>query len=305
VKRLAQLSLFFSICFAVIFPIAVSIRYLHLWIDAFRFIPPESIGLLASLISAGRWALPIAVYAAILLTLSYSARKAFPVFLSILCIFILACAFGTGVSLGLLRANSSMVLPGEITPPALGGPGLILTQGETTVILMDEPSNPAGSRIIAIPGRSLIYQKTPVGPANGAFTLPPIPFRIGGPYFITDLFIDFSLAAGQFQDRLEQGLISFGIYLGALCLLLSSLRFILELSSWPLANIFLGALVFRGILTVETFLDSQEIQNFAGSLLKTGVPQEFITPGIFCGMALLVILYTLLVNLARGRRTSR
>jgi hypothetical protein len=305
VKRLAQLSLYFSICFGVIFPVTVLLRYLYLWIDAARFIPAESIGILASVISAGQWALPIAVYIAILVTLSYSVRKAFPVSLSMLCIFILACGFGTGVSLGLLRANSSMVLPGEVTPPALGGPGLILTQGETTVILMDEPSNPAGSRVIAIPGRPLIYQKKPAGPAGGAFTLPPLPFRIGGPYFITDLFIDFSLAARQFRDRLEQGLVPFGIYLGALCLLLSSLRFILELSSWPLCNIFLGALVFRGILTAETFLDSREIQKFIGSLLKNNVPQGFITPGIFCGAALLVILYTVLVNLARGRKASR
>jgi hypothetical protein len=225
--------------------------------------------------------------------------------MSILCVFVLSGSFAAGISLGLLHANTVIAMPVKAAPPTLGGPGLILTQGETAVVLLDEPSNPRGSRVVAIPGRPLIYQKSPAGPVNSTLTLPPIPFRIGGPYFITSLFIDFSLAAGRLQDRLGEGLLSFGIYLGALCLFLSSLRFVLELSSWPLANIFLGTLIFRGILAAETFLDSAEIQRFIGSLLKVDVPRGIITPGIFCGMAVLVILYTALVSLARGRKTAR
>jgi hypothetical protein len=291
----------------VIFPAASVIRYLHIWIDAARLIPAGTLEIFASMILAGQWALPVTLYASVLLTLSYSARKGFSLFLSILCVFVLSSGFTAGLSLGLFHANSSVVLPGMAEPPALGGPGLILTQGEgeTAVVLLDGPSKPEGSRVIAIPGRPLIYQKTPVGPVNAGFTLPSIPFRIGGPYFITSLFIDFSLAAGQFRDRLNEGLVSFGIYLGALCFLLSSLRFVMDLTSWPLANVFLGALVFRGILAAGTFLDSAEIQQFIPLFLKADIPQALITPIIFCALAALIVLYTLLVNLARGRRPSR
>jgi hypothetical protein len=245
------------------------------------------------------------VYVAVLLTLSYSARRAFSVPLSVLCIFVLSCGFAAGVSLGLFHANSAVVLPGTDAPSALGKPGLILTQGETAVILLDEPSNPTGSRVMSIPGRSLIYQKTPAGPANAGFTLPPLPFRIGGPYFMTSLFIDFSLAAGQFRDRLCDGIIPFGMYLGSLCLLLSSLRFVMELTAWPLANLFLGALVFRGILAAGTFLDAGEIQQFIMVFLKADIPQITITPVIFCGLAVLALLYTAAVTLAGGRRGPR
>jgi hypothetical protein len=249
------------------------------------------------------------VYGSVLLTLSYSARRAFPVPLSVLCVFVLSCGFAAGASLGLFHANSAVVLPGTDTPPALGKPGLILTQGETAVILLDEPSNPAGPRVTAIPGQPLLYQKTPpasaAASADAGFTLPPLPFKAGGPYFMASLFSDLSLAAEQFRDRLHEGLIPFGVYLGALCLLLSSLRFVMELTSWPLANLFLGALAFRGILAAGTFLDSGEIQQFIRVFLKADIPQTTVTSVIFCGLAALALLYTASVTLARGRRGSR
>jgi hypothetical protein len=304
VKSLARQAFFFSLSFMTVFLAASAIRYLHIWIDAARLVPAGTLEVFASLILAGRWALPVTLYVSVLLTLSYSARKAFSLPLSILCVFVLSCVFTAGLSLGLRHADASVVLPGTARPPVLGGPGLILTQGETAVVLLEGPLNPEGSRVIAIPGRPLIYRKTPAGPVNAGVTLPSLPFRVGRPYFITSLFIDFSLAAGQFRDRLNEGFIPFGIYLGALCFLLSSLRFVVNLTSWPLANVFLGALVFRGILAAGTFLDSAEIQQFILLFLKADIPQALITPVILCGLAVLVILYTALVNLARGRRAS-
>lgn len=289
----------------VIFPIASTIRYLHIWIDAARLIPAEPLDIFASLILAGQWALPVTLYVSVLLTLSYSARKGFSQLLSIPCVFVLSCGFTAGLSLGLSRADSAVVLPGTANPPALGGPGIILSQGETAVVLLDGPLKPDGARVIAIPGRPLIYQKTPAGPVNAGFTLPSVPFRIGGPYFITSLFIDFSLAGNQFRNRLDEGLIPFGIYLASLCFLLASLRFIMDLTSWPLANVFFGVLVFRGVLAAGTFLDSPEIQQFILLFLKADIPPIVITPIVFCGLAVSLLLYTVLVNLARGRRPSR
>jgi hypothetical protein len=298
------LALFFSVWFVVILAAASAIRYLHGWIDAVRHIPAETIEIFASLISAGQWALPVALYASILLTLAYSVRRSFFGPLSILCVFLLSVIFTTGIFLGLFHADSSLALPGQAVPPALGKAGLILTQGDTVVVLLDDPVNPSGSRVIAVPNRPLLYQKVPAGPVRSG-TLPLIPFRIGDPYFMTSLFIDFSLTAGQLRDRLGEGLLPFGMYLGALCFLLSSLRCVMELTSWPLVNVFLSVLAFRGVLAAGTFLDSGEVRQFINVFLKTDVPQAIITPFVFCGAALLVILYTVLVNLARGKRAAR
>jgi hypothetical protein len=67
----------------------------------------------------------------------------------------------------------------------------------------------------------------------------------------------------------------------------------------------LGALVFRGVLAAGTFLDSGEVRQFIKVFLKVDIPQTIITPLVFCGAALLVILYTVLVKLARSRRAAQ
>ncbi|MDR3131204.1 MAG: hypothetical protein LBU18_06625 [Treponema sp.] len=292
-----------SASFFLIFAAASAIRYLHIWVDAARLIPPGKWEEGASLISAGQWALPITLYLSSLLSLSYSVQKAFSFPLSFLCIFVMSCILTAGLSVGLFQANSASGLPEKTMPSVLGGPGLIITQGETAVILLEGPSNPEGARVIAAPSRPLAYQKTTTA-GNIDAGLLSVPFRVGGPDFITSMFLDFSLAAEQFKERLNLGLITFSIYLGSLCFLLSSLRFVMELTSWPLANIFLSVLVFRGILAAGIFLDSPEIQQFIRPLLEKDIPGSMVCPAVFSGAAVLVILYTVLVNLARGRKTT-
>ena len=124
------------------------------------------------------------------------------------------------------------------------------------------------------------------------------------PWFISSLAIDFSLSARELKGRLEKSFFSFAVYIASLILLLASLRFLLELSEWPLANLFLGALVFRGILALEVFLNSGEINVLVGSFLTERVPPMLHTPAIFGALAVLIIVYTLLTRIARPRRDS-
>jgi hypothetical protein len=169
------------------------------------------------------------------------------------------------------------------------------------MVVLGDPANIRSSRVVSIPGRPLIYQEVPSGPNNTVLALPPAPFRNGGASFLNGLSIDFSLVSGQFDARLNDGLIPFGLYTGALILLLASLRFVLDLSSWPLANLFLGAVAFRGVLALETFIDSREIQDVTRSFLGSRAPGPWISPLIFCALGLLIILYTALVYLARSK----
>jgi hypothetical protein len=169
------------------------------------------------------------------------------------------------------------------------------------MVVLGDPADIRSSRVVSIPGRPLIYQEVPSGPNNTILALPPAPFRDEGAYFLSGIFVDFSLAARQFNARLEEGLIPFGLYAASLILLLVSLRFVLDLSSWPLANLFLGAVVFRGILALEVFVDSREIQDLLSTLLGNRVPGFCISPLVFCGLGLLILLYTVLVYLARPK----
>jgi hypothetical protein len=191
--------------------------------------------------------------------------------------------------------------PARDTQKPLGGPGLILTQGDNAIVLLGGPEEIRGPRVAAIPGRQLIYQEQPVGPDNTILSLPPIPFRDESAWFLKSIAIDFFLSGRQFESRLAEGIIPFFIYAGALVFLLASLGFILRLSNWPLANLFLGVLAFRGILAAETFLNSPEIQDLFGSFLGNRLPLSLTVPLIFCFFGVLVYLYTILVYLAKRR----
>jgi hypothetical protein len=293
--------LFFSISFVLIFLASVLIGSLHAWIEAARAIPVQRNSILpASLAAQG--ALPLALYLSLLLTLSYSSRRAIPVPLTIICLGVFAGAFALGVSLGITRAGA--VNAPALEPPAasLGKPGLILSTASgnaantTTMILMGDPGTPAAPRVVSIPGRALIYQEAP------QTALPPAPFKNEGVFFLKDMLTDISLTAQRFNRLLEGGIIPLGIYMGALIFLLVSLRFVLDFSRWPLANLFLGALVFRGVLAFESFLNAVEIQDFITVFTSRLLPPSLISPGVYCALGGLIVLYTALVSLARGRR---
>jgi hypothetical protein len=309
VKNIARLVLFFSLSFTALFLFSAALRYLHLWIGEVRLLPARPRTALPEFIAAARWALSLTVYVSLLLGLSYAARlnaglpgagkQRFPAPPAMLCLFILSLAFSTGVSLGLERLGNMVPAPG--LPRPLGGPGLTLTQGDTTIVALRGPAENRGPRVVAMPGRPLVYQEQPLGPNNTTLSLPPVPFRDEAPWFLRSLAIDFSLTGRQLEARLGEGLVVFLIYAGALIFLLISLGFILKLSNWPLANLFLGCLAFRGILAAEIFLNSPEIQDLFASFLENRLPLSYTVPLVFCLFGVLVNLYTFLVFLARRR----
>jgi hypothetical protein len=218
-----------------------------------------------------------------------------------LCIFILSSVFTLALSLGMDQMRKLRpALENVKTPP--GEPGLILAWGETAMVLLKEPGDIRGPRVVSIPGEALRYQEVPLGPQNRVIALPALPFRNAIPWVFKSLLIDFTLSAREFDSRFREGLVPFGIYGGALILLLAGLRFILDFGQWPLANMFLGALVFRGILALETFLNTPEINAFLEEFLGNRIPGSLITPLVFCSLAVVLILYTALTYLGWGKR---
>jgi hypothetical protein len=299
VKNIARLALFFSCSFIIIFVLSTLTRYLHIRIEAARLLPLQSETALPQLIAAARWAVPFTLYFTVLFALSFSARNRIAAPVSIFFLVVLAGGFTIAVSTGMERGG---FLPAarDMGKP-LGGPGLILSQQDTVMVLVKGPAETLGPRVVSIPGRPLIYQEEPVGPNNTVLALPPIPFRNDVPWFLRNAAIDFSLAGERFRNLFEQGIVPFLVYFLPLVLLLTSLFFIFRVSSWPLANLFLGFLVFRGILAAETFVNSPEIQGMFGFFLGTRIPLPLVVPLLFAAAAVLVNLYSFLVFLARKR----
>ena len=297
-SKIARLIIFFSINYAIIFLFAIVLGSISFWVDSASILLPDTAPgrdfaeVIWTAISAG-------IYFSIVLTLSYSVRKKLPVFLSIFSIAALAFAFTSGISLVTYRFEA---LRPVFTPvsPIHSEPGLMLNRLENTIILLKESSEIHGPRVVSLPGQPLIYQDRPVGPNNSIISLPPLPLGSTAPWFIRSLGIDFSLSAAQLRALFDSNFLSFAAFALCLILFLSSLRFLLELSQWPLANIFFAAFVFRFILSFEIFIDSVEIKTTIGSFLDGRLPPLFITPSAFAALAILTILYTLLSSIARS-----
>jgi len=183
----------------------------------------------------------------------------------------------------------------------LGGKGLILsnslTRNETAVILLNGTAGPLEQRVSAIPDQPLVYHES----SGANITLPPIPFNDNTPWFLKSLSIDIRLNAEMFQAKFIEGFFSYFIYAGSLIFLLCSLGHAIKFSAWPLANLFLGILAFRGILAFETFLNTPEMQEMISSYLNGMIPLALAVPFIFLGIGLLLHLYSFLVFIINRR----
>jgi hypothetical protein len=303
-KNFAKLTIFFSISFAMFFLAAVLVGFISFWAYSARIVSSEA-GIGRDFVDTVWAAVSAAIYFSVLFTLSYSARKKLPILFSIFCIAALALVFTTGVSVGTSRMETlkPVFMPAS---PIRAGPGLILSRLENTIVLLRDSNEIHGSRLVSIPGQPFIYQDIPVGPNNTILSLPPLPLGLTTPWFIQSVRIDFSLSAGKLRTLFEANFFFYVVYALCLVLLLSSFRFLLELSQWPLANIFLAALVFRLILSFEVFLDSAEINTLIDSFLAGRLPPALITPIAFVALGILTMLYTLLGGVARsGDRKSK
>ena len=297
-KRIAKLALFFCNSFILLFLFSAVFYFLGLWVDSVRMAAVR-IDHTVNLFKSLRWALSFSFYIAILLSTTYAARKKVPLFASILLIFILSCVFTFGVFLGIGQLEK-LDFYLELGQPVKNEPGLILSRGvSTTVVLSGDGLG--GPRVLSMPGQDLLYQGEEWGPVSSTLA-PSLPFSDEKPWVIQSMFIDFSLNALHLNLRYGESLFSFLIYGGSIILFLCSLRFLLGISSWPLANLFIGALAFRGILAFEAFLNTGETQNLISAFLGGRLPEYMISPLIFACLGSLILLYTFLSYLAWGKK---
>jgi len=301
VRKLVKLVLFFSLNFVVLFMVSTALRFLALRVEWIRTLSLERETVLLELITAARWSLSFGLYGGILLGLSYAVRKEVFAPMAILCVALLTFVFVYGI--GQLLENMENVPPARTPTHALGEPGLILANSArpsgTVIVLLQGPAQPNGSRVVATPGKPLLYQEEFAGKDLAAASLPPAPFSDDSPWFLKSLVIDLRLNAEILRQRFIEGLLPSLIYTGSLIFFLCSLMFILKLSAWPLANLFLGCLAFRGVLALEIFFNTPEMRDIFDSFLQDRLPLSMAVPLIFCGVGVLIYLYSFLVSLAK------
>jgi len=299
VRNLAKLALNFSLCFVIVLIAACGLRFLSLRVDWARTFPQTDAAVLSTLISSAHWALSFTLYISILLGIGYAARNKYYQLMSIPVIIALSLIFTFGISLAL--KNWVDVPPEKTAGKTLGENGIILSnsinRNETAIVLLKK--DPNGPRVVAVPGRPLQFQEA--GSASSSYGLPSVPFGNDTPWLLKNMSIDIRLNAEMIAARFNDGLLPFFIYSGALIFLLVSMGFTMRLSAWPLANLFVGALAFRGIIALETFLNTIEMQEFISSYLKNFIDVKWAVPIIFIGFGVLINLYSFLVYIAKRR----
>jgi hypothetical protein len=277
-----------------------------------RNVPVFSMPPLQELLAAAQGALPVTIYFSTLLAISYTARRGIPIPVSIIASVLLGlgCTLLISFSINVLhRLPETPVSEPEVS---LGEPGLIFSQPHRTLIFLGKPDNHQSPRVISIPDTPLIYQPNPIEqhPEEDASKsmeeagFYPALVQSNMFFILNTILQDFDFAARQFKSRFQEGFITFGIYVFGLIFLLSSLRFIMDMSSWPLANLFIGILAFRGILFLARLLDSETIQRFLTSFIGDRFSSRLFSPLVFCTLGIILILYTALTHLRKSRRTA-
>ena len=294
-KNLARLIIFFSLAFVILFICSGFFRFLSAWIDSVSTISAETEqgGILLASFS---WALPVTLFLTILLALSFSVRKKISAVPGIITVFLLSVIFCLGFYYGMERMSSydpSFRFDAGLSRSR----GLILSQLDTDMVILGDTGFP---RVVSFPERPLLYQETGSGPASAIVSLP---MESKVPWFVQSILIDFSLTSAELNNRFSRGIISFLAYAGSLLLLLSCMRFLFEISAWPMANFFLGALVFRLVLSLGVFLNTDEVKHFLVSFVNNRIPDYLVIPLAFLIISVIVIPYTIMAFFIRqGRR---
>ena len=293
------MAIFFSLTFVIIFAVSAGVRFLELRVDWAKNLPPKPETSLTLFIAAANWALSLTLFSSIIVSLNYAIRRNYSAFMTIICVMSLSFILCFGITSALEHGKT--VPPAQTMGIPLGAKGLILSnslsRSEASVILLSGSLEPLGPRVVAISGQPLIFQET----ASANFDLPPVPFVDETPWFLKSLSIDVRLNAETLLQKFREGFFSYFIYAGSLIFLLCSLGYAVKFSVWPLANLFIAALVFRGILMLETFFNTPEMQEITRSFLDNKLPVPLALPLLFFAFGVLVYLYSFLVFAVKRR----
>jgi hypothetical protein len=334
VKNFAKLILSFTFSFIGILILAGLAGVLRGWANTALLFPPAALPALSTLLAA---ALPVSFYFSLLFGISYSSRRRIPYVVSLVSLLALSLGLaaaastalgrfekmnlsgssetavfgsataepnGTGtaaaVSAGAVSAGAAPVMTVPTVPVQ---PGLVLTitPGDTPTRAVLLGAGPESARVLSLPGQALFFE-----PASTLYRARQVrlPFREERNGSLSGISADFAGSARVFRAWFNAGLAPFAVYAGSLSLFLVSLGCLVNISFWPLANLFFGAMAFRGALALENFLNTAETHQLLSSFAGNIIPESLVNPIIFTVLGILILLYSGLVYLARGRRSE-
>ncbi|GMO58520.1 MAG: hypothetical protein Ta2G_18590 [Termitinemataceae bacterium] len=285
------------------FALTFGAGFLRIWVHAITRVPQISNLLLVNVLNQLEWVLPLTLYLTIIFSMNYAKRHKTPSLAAFIIVVGLSAVFTWAGQKGLDNAKNMDVPPFIQKKHTLGKSGLILSRGQTVYTMLDDPALATGSRVVSIPGEPLIYQELPLDIDGNVLDAPPIPFRLQDLEH-TSVLSDFTRSGKYLAARYDQGLYQFGSWVLALILVLTAFSFLFEIGDWHLANVFLGLLIFRGLLAFEVFFNSPGIQEYVYGFLRGAVGTWLVSPFVFTVIAVLILIYIILYFLALEKKSS-
>jgi hypothetical protein len=182
-----------------------------------------------------------------------------------------------------------------------------LENEESAFVLIGGLAEPDKGRVIAKMGEALVYESandaiSSASLRNEEAVTPLIFFRRDPVQLMGSIQAAFEQVGQQFNTRLNDSRRSFYIYAASIIFCLSCLRFVLNLSTWPLANFFLGALCFGGVLKVGSLFEQDMVRSLLLSVWIDEIPVSMLEPALFCALGFLLIVAAFIAFLIKKRR---
>lgn len=307
-KSVARLILFFSITFILLLLVSGTLLFFSQWIQNSFRVPVQGFAAGNELFWALKKALSFTLHGTLLLSLSYSVRKSVGALPTLLILTLGGTLLTAGITEGLRTLSASpasaALLSMAYTPRTLGESGLIrayTTESGSTIQAVLSGAGEAGGNLIAMEGTNTLRRIDFPAPGTVVWKNP---FDRGSIGVSRTLEGELFLSSDRFFHRADQGWLSILMVAGTLSLFLASFQFILRLTAWPLANLFLGALLFRFLVLLEQGIYSEEATQFMGALSRFLLPESLMAPVALLALAVLLNTYTLLLYLSQDRRSS-
>jgi hypothetical protein len=298
VKHFAKLLLFFSVSFFGILLISSLFTLFEEGVNHAVLFPPGDKSPLNALHCIEN-SVPAAFFISILISLSYASRRrlSYPVVFIIILMFSLI--FSSAVYVGIEKSVKSGGFPVKQAenPALLAQPGYIYNPGsrDTRYVFLQDPHRQGGPIVVA--SSDLYYQR------QGASLEPsPLPFEKEKNGILESIIKDFTQCSVYFTALFRAGSGEYWVYAGSLAMFLLSLGCLFNISYWHLANLFFAAVVFRGALALDIFLNQTNISGILRSAAGGGISSALINPSIYLFLTALILVFSGLFVLARGRK---
>jgi len=302
VNKFFRLVLFVIVIFLSVFVISNITAFLKVWINAASSIPAGTSVSAGEILPFIYWTLPLTFYSGILFAANYALMNKIQPFLSFVLILVCSSAFFCAAVKGLDRIKNSGLPPLELPGRTLGSAGLMLSAGEATIILTGDPASDTKNRVISLPGEPLIFD---AGGGGESIQTPSVSFVRETNRFFNGTHLDFTFCANEIMENSADGLRTL-ILAASLGAVLISISFIFNIGNWYLANLFLSAVLFRGVLFFQVFINSMPVRGFLSGIFRGVLPESLVTPLVFACLAILLVFYVIVAALAgtKGRKNA-